>query len=72
MDLITTNTTSPAALSFNLSCIDAFINYIDRGDKTTRTYLMNLKQFAAWLKLAQVSNPTRQDIISYRHYLTTE
>ena len=71
MELITTNTASPA-LSFNLSCIDAFISYIDRGEKTTRTYLMNLKQFAAWLKYAQITNPTRQDIISYRQYLTAE
>jgi len=63
--------TSPA-LSFNLSCIDDFIRYIDRGEKTTRTYLMNLKQFAAWLRFEQITNPTRQDIISYRQYLTTE
>lgn len=71
MELTTTNTASPA-LSFNLSCIDAFISYIDRGEKTTRTYLMNLKQFAAWLRFEQITNPTRQDIISYRQYLTSE
>jgi len=68
---LTTIQTSPA-LSFNLSCIDDFINYIDRGQKTTRTYLMNLKQFAAWLRFAQITNPTRQDIISYRQYLSSE
>ncbi|MBO4675181.1 MAG: tyrosine-type recombinase/integrase [Elusimicrobiaceae bacterium] len=72
MQLTTIQTASPATISFNLSCIDDFIRYIDRGQKTTRTYLMNLKQFAAWLKFAQIINPVRQDIISYRQYLSTE
>lgn len=49
-----------------------FIEYIDRGEKTTRTYLNNLRQFFAWLKYAGVSRPARQDIIHYRQYLTTE
>ena len=51
---------------------DEFIHFIDRGAKTTRTYLTNLKQFAAWLRYRAINRPTRPDIISYRDYLTTE
>lgn len=58
--------------SFTPSMIDDFIKWIDRGEKTTRTYITNLRQFIAWLKYAGIQNPTRQDIISYRQYLTAE
>ena len=49
-----------------------FVAFIDRSEKTTRTYLTNLKQFMAWLKYAAITRPVRQDIISYRQWLTTE
>ncbi len=74
MNSITTYTTAqitPAA-GLQLGLIDEFIRYIDRGEKTTRTYIVNLRQFAAWLKYAGITSPTRQDIISYRQYLTEE
>lgn len=51
---------------------DDFLSFIDRGEKTTRTYLNNLKQFAAWLRYTDTSRPTRQHIILYRDYLSTE
>lgn len=51
---------------------DSFISFIDRGEKTTRTYITNLRQFAAWLAYKAISRPVRQDIIFYRDYLTTE
>lgn len=47
-----------------------FIKYVDRSEKTTRTYLTNLRQFAKWLQATGTTNPTREDIISYREYLT--
>lgn len=49
-----------------------FIRYIDRGEKTTRTYITNLRQFVAWLAYKKISRPQRPDIILYRDYLTTE
>lgn len=49
-----------------------FVEWIDRNPKTTRTYLTNLRQFMAWLKYAQITRPTRQDIQAYRDYLITE
>ena len=49
-----------------------FVAFIDRSEKTTRTYLTNLRQFMAWLKYAAITRPVRQDIISYRQWLTAE
>lgn len=49
-----------------------FVAYIDRTEKTTRTYITNLKQFVAWLSFQGISRPVRKDIISYRDYLTVE
>ena len=60
------------AQEFNPSLFADFVAWIDRSDKTTRSYLTNLKQFAAWLKYAAIRNPQRQDIISYRQWLTEE
>ena len=61
-----------AKQEFNSNLFSDFVAWIDRSEKTTRTYLTNLKQFMAWLKYAAVVNPIRQDIISYRQWLTAE
>ena len=50
----------------------AFVAYIDRPEKTTRTYLTNLRQFMAWMKYAGITAPARQDIINYREWLIAE
>lgn len=49
-----------------------FVSWIDRSEKTTRSYLTNLRQFMAWLKYEAIRSPQRQDIISYREWLITE
>lgn len=49
-----------------------FISWIDRGEKTTKTYITNLRQFMAWLKYKGISAPARADIILYRQWLTEE
>lgn len=49
-----------------------FVSWIDRGEKTTRSYLTNLRQFAAWMSYQNVSHPTRSDILLYREWLTSE
>lgn len=69
-------TTNPAAITpaadLQPILFDNFIAFIDRGEKTTRTYITNLRQFAAWLQYEQISRPQRADIISYRDYLGAE
>lgn len=49
-----------------------FVRWIDRGEKTTRTYIVNLRQFMAWLKFTNTPRPVREDIISYREWLAAE
>ena len=51
---------------------DDFISFVDRTEKTARTYINNLKQFAAWLAYNAIRRPARQDILSYRDYLGAE
>lgn len=50
----------------------SFVEWLDRCQKTSRSYLTNLKQFAAWLHYEGISRPTREDIIHYRQWLCTE
>ena len=49
-----------------------FIQFIDRGEKTTKTYITNLKQFVAWLRYKAIARPVRSDVIAYRDYLAAE
>lgn len=60
------------AQEFNPSLINDFIAWIDRSEKTTRSYLTNLKQFITWLRYAAITTPQRNDIISYRQWLIVE
>ena len=57
---------------FNTGLFNDFVSWIDRGEKTTRSYVTDLRQFMAWLLYAGVTNPQRQDIILYRQWLTSE
>ena len=57
---------------FTAGLFSDFVAWIDRGEKTTRSYITNLRQFMAWLKYAAIQNPQRQDIISYRQWLSDE
>lgn len=66
-----TITASPAQ-PFNTTLFDDFVKWIDRSPATTRTYLNNLQQFAAWMKYAGITAPTRDDIINYREWLQSE
>ena len=67
---------SPAALTpaadITGALFNDFVTWIDRSEKTTRTYLVNLRQFMAWLCYTDTRRPMRQDIILYREYLTRE
>ena len=43
------NTIAPAQ-DLQPAMFERFITFIDRGEKTTQTYITNLRQFVAWLK----------------------
>lgn len=74
MNALAINPTGTLAQTYSLqaSLFDEFIAFIDRGEKTTRTYINNLRQFAAWLNYERITQPQRADIISYRDYLAAE
>lgn len=63
---------TPPAQDLRPALFVDFVQYVDRTEKTTRTYISNLKQFAAWLSFQGITRPTRADVISYRDYLTAE
>lgn len=72
MNEVTTYTGALPVQIMQEAVIAEFIAYIDRGEKTTRTYLNNLRQFIAWLHFAGIRTPDRQAIISYRNWLAAE
>lgn len=72
MENIATINNEITAQNFNSNLFADFVTWIDRGEKTTRTYINNLRQFMAWLNYADIKNPIRQDIVSYRQWLCTE
>ena len=67
----TYNTITPAR-DLRPALYEDFIKYIDRGERTTRTYITNLRQFAAFLAYRMITRPQRQDVIEYREYLAAE
>lgn len=72
MNAITTTGATLSAQNMGQNLFSAFVAYIDRSPKTTRTYLTNLRQFMAWMKYTGVQQPQRQDIINYREWLLSE
>lgn len=71
MELITRQTEIQER-QFDAGLFASFVSWIDRGDKTTRSYLTNLRQFIAWLKYEGVKNPNREDVLLYRSWLCGE
>lgn len=57
---------------FTPALFGQFVEWIDRGEQTTRGYLTNLRQFLVWLRYAGIEQPTRADIIAYRQWIITE
>lgn len=69
---LTTSTNTAPAVVFSASLVDRFICFIDRSDRTARTYLTNLRQFVAWLRFSSVVTPLRADVMQYRAWLLTD
>lgn len=63
-------TRAPAQLDRHL--FGEFVTWIDRGENTTRAYIINLRQFVAWMNYTGCTRPAREDILSYRQYLSSE
>lgn len=61
--------TAAAAVAITGKMFSDFVSFIDRSENTTRAYLINLRQFMAWMKYTGTQYPQREDIISYRDWL---
>jgi len=70
MNELQANNNMITAKPLQASLVNEFIDYVDRGEKTTRTYLTNIRQFIYWLQDNGIDSPQRSDIIAYRDYLT--
>lgn len=69
LTMISSNAMEPAQDINNALFMD-FVTWIDRSRTTTATYIKNLKAFGDWMQQTGTTRPARQDIISYRQYLT--
>lgn len=53
-----------------------FIHFISRGrgtdSRTAQTYLVNLRQFVAWMRYMGIRRPEQKDIIDYLGFLSSE
>lgn len=52
--------------------IKKYLEYIDVSDNTIKTYNVGLLQFAEYLRINNIQDPTREDIINFREYLKQE
>ncbi len=67
-------TTSTTAITTNTSAITAdlmtkWVTFIDAKPRTIETYTHNIKQFFVFMQANDITEPTREDIISYRDML---
>lgn len=73
MNAITiTAQTIPAQATITPTLFAQFVHWLDRGERTTRAYLTNFRQFLAWLKYSGITTPQRADILSYKQWLAVE
>lgn len=74
MEMLTTYRATEIATLPELSpqLFEDFISWIDRSPKTTRTYIVNLRQFWTWLLYTGNRRPEREHIILYRQWLESE
>ena len=66
------NYPQPISGSLDLNLLNDFIAWTDRSKATTRSYIINLRQFVAYMRYQGIASPTRQDIISFRDWLASE
>lgn len=63
-------TLSPAGLRQEL--FSEWVSFIDAKPRTVQTYTRAIKQFVGWLMDRGISNPSREDIITYRDELKAD
>lgn len=73
MEVITTYEKKEVVENRKISESDymSFVDWIDRGEATTKAYLTNLRQWAAWCSYREIERPTTQDVRDFRDWLSS-
>lgn len=58
--------------TFSPSLFDSFVEWIDRGEQTAKTYINHLRQFFAWTRYKEITQPIRKDVAAFRDWLLCE
>ena len=69
--------TTGATLSIQETGITAelfqrWVSYLDAKERTVQSYTKNVKRFLQWLMEQGITNPSREDVISYRESLKAD
>lgn len=63
--------TAPA-MNFNNDYFNRWTSYIDATPKTIETYTKAIRQFLIYLKVNDIKQPNRADIIAYKEYVASK
>ena len=59
------------APTFNDDLFSRFIDYTDRKETTVKGYITCIRQFARWIEINGITQPTRDDVKAYRDHLAS-
>ena len=62
---------SPAVSGFTAELFERWVGYIDASPRTVETYNKAVRQFLSYLKDNGISQPTREDVISFKEYMAS-
>lgn len=68
-EMMIMNTGRPAAVNFSSGLFNSFVEYLDVKDSTLKGYITYTRQFMKWLQAEGISQPQREDVKAYKHYL---
>lgn len=57
--------------TFNGDLFSRFIDYTDRKETTVKGYITCIRQFARWIEINGITQPTRDDVKAYRDHLAS-
>jgi len=62
---------SPAVSGFTAELFERWVGYIDASPRTVETYNKAVRQFLSYLKDNGITQPTREDVISFKEYMAS-
>lgn len=72
MNTLTATNNSLQNNAINAELFTRWTSYLDASPRTVETYTKNIRRFLAYMQENGISQPTREDVISYRDYLKQE